>query len=84
MQPEKATRLVVGGLYRISRNPMYLGMLMVLIGIALWLGNPLNIALIGLFVALITELQIKPEEARLAEVFGDEYAAYKTRVRRWI
>ncbi len=84
LKPEKASRLVVEGLYRISRNPMYLGLLLLLIAWGLWLANPLNIAVIAGWVFYITEFQIKPEEKALREKFGDDYEAYCKRVRRWI
>ena len=84
LKPEKASTLVVGGLYRASRNPMYLGMLILLIGWALWLGNPASLLLLPMFVIYLTVFQIKPEEAALAEKFGADYDAYCRRVRRWI
>ena len=84
LSPEKTSHLVVGGLYRITRNPMYLGMLLVLSGIALLLGTPANVLLLAAFAAYITTFQIKPEERRLETTFGEEYTAYKLRVRRWL
>lgn len=84
LTPSRASALVIRGPYKFSRNPMYLGMLGLLTGLALWLGNPLNIALLISFVWLITILQIKPEEAALAEKFGPDYDSYRARVRRWI
>jgi len=84
LSPEKSSRLVVSGFYRITRNPMYLGMLLILTGIALLLGSPLNVLLLAAFIAYITAFQIKPEERRLDTLFGEEYAAYKNRVRRWL
>lgn len=82
--PEKASSLVVTGLYRFSRNPMYLGLLLVLVGIALVLGSVVNVAVIVAFVAYITAFQIRPEEQRLTEVFGARYLSYMREVRRWI
>ncbi|MCR9223996.1 MAG: isoprenylcysteine carboxylmethyltransferase family protein [Hyphomonas sp.] len=73
LKPEKASTLVVGGLYRVSRNPMYLGMLILLIGWALWLGNPASLLLLPVFVIYLTEFQIKPEEAALSEKLGPDY-----------
>ncbi|MCR9195844.1 MAG: isoprenylcysteine carboxylmethyltransferase family protein [Hyphomonas sp.] len=84
LKPEKASTLVVGGLYRVSRNPMYLGMLILLIGWALWLSNPASLLLLPVFVIYLTVFQIKPEEAVLSEKFGADYDAYCRRVRRWI
>lgn len=84
LTPSKTNALVIDGFYRFSRNPMYLGILMILTGWTLWLGNVLNIVLLGLFIWVINELQIKPEEKALREKFGAEYEAYCKRVRRWI
>lgn len=84
LKPEKASALVTEGLYRISRNPMYLGMAMILTALSVWFGQPLGIIGVVLFVVLINELQIKPEEAALSALFGEEYDAYRARVRRWI
>lgn len=83
-KPETASKLVTTGLYRISRNPMYLAMAMLLIAGATLLGN--WAAFIGpvVFVALITYLQIKPEEEVLTGQFGDAYIAYCQQTRRWI
>ena len=81
---ENASALVTGGLYRMSRNPMYLGLALVLWGWALWLGNPINILIVAAFIWLINTLQIKPEEAALTEKFGQAYLDYQRRVRRWI
>src|SRR5699024_7610486 len=83
-QPRQAAKLVTTGVYRYSRNPMYLGLLLWLLAYALWLQAPF--ALIGpaLFMAYITVFQIKPEEAALAAMFGDAYHAYTRRTRRWL
>ena len=84
IDPDKTRALVTNGLYRISRNPMYLGMVVLLTGWAIRLGNPLNVILIAAFVFLITVLQIKPEERILRDKFGPAYDAYCKKVRRWI
>lgn len=84
LAPHRSSALVVKGLYRFSRNPMYLGMLLVLLGWALFLAEPLTLIPVLLFVALIERLQIRPEERALEEKFGDDYRAYMKRVRRWI
>ncbi len=81
---QKASQLVTSGFYRISRNPMYLGMLLLLLGWLIILGNPVNlIPLIG-FIIGMNQLQIKPEETILKQKFGAEYEVYSQRVRRWI
>lgn len=84
LAPEKASALVISGLYRVSRNPMYLGMLLILLGWAAFLAQPFALAPVALFVVLIDIMQIRPEEKALEEKFGDDYRAYKRRVRRWI
>ena len=84
LDPGKARALVVSGIYRVTRNPMYLGLLLLLCGWAVWLGNPVNaIILIG-FVAYINRFQIEPEEVILRNLFGEEYQTYLENVRRWI
>jgi protein-S-isoprenylcysteine O-methyltransferase Ste14 len=82
--PQKARYLVVSGVYAFSRNPMYLGLLILLCGWAVWMGNPLNAAVLAAFVAYLIRFQIQPEEAILTRLFGEPYVAYTRRVRRWI
>ena len=84
LSPQKTSRLVVSGIYRYSRNPMYLGFAMLLLGWALWLSNFLALAVLPAFVAAINRLQIAPEEAALARLFGADFLAYKARTRRWL
>jgi protein-S-isoprenylcysteine O-methyltransferase Ste14 len=76
--------LVVEGPYRFSRNPMYLGLLLALIGSLLMLGTVTPALVIPAFVWVITTQVILWEEERLQATFGDAYLAYKARVRRWI
>lgn len=80
----QSTRLAIGGVYRYTRNPMYLGLTLILFGWVLHLDSPVNILLLVAFVLVITELQIKPEEAALKRLFGEEYEKYFRRVRRWL
>lgn len=82
--PSAASALVVAGVYRYSRNPMYLGMTIVLVGVAFILANLGSLLVVPLFVASITLLQIIPEELALEDRFGDSYREYKERVNRWI
>ncbi len=82
--PEKASRLVVSGIYRYSRNPMYLGLLCLLIAWAFYLSNLLGFACLPLFVLGMNRLQIRLEEKAMEKQFGDEYRAYRKSVRRWI
>lgn len=84
LKPERTQKLVVEGFYRFSRNPMYLGMLIILVGAFISLGEGVNFVFVALFVLLLNELQIKPEERVLEEKFGNDYRIYKKRVRRWI
>lgn len=84
LQPDAATSLVHNGVFGKTRNPMYLGLLLVLLGWAIWLQSLTNIIVLIVFVLWLTELQIKPEEAALRKVFGQGYIDYCKRVRRWI
>jgi protein-S-isoprenylcysteine O-methyltransferase Ste14 len=84
MHPERATQLITTGLYRFTRNPMYLGLLLVLTGWACLLGSAGPLLVLPLFVWIISALQIVPEEAAMAERFGAAYASYAQRVPRWI
>ncbi len=83
LKPDTASSLVHTGIFSVSRNPMYVGLLFVLSGWAVWLGSLSNIAVLLAFMLFITELQIKPEEAALRKLFGEGYVAYCERVRRW-
>ena len=84
MKPEKSAALVSSGVYRITRNPMYVGMVFILLAWAVYLASPW--ALFGplAFAAYITRFQIKPEERVLAGRFGEAFASYQARVRRWL
>lgn len=82
--PEKASSLVINGIYRISRNPMYLGILLLLIGWVFVLGSFLSLIGLPVFVLYINHYQIMPEEQSLGKIFNEEYLAYKKCVRRWI
>ena len=84
LAPRRASTLVTRGIYRVTRNPMYLGMLGVLAGWAVWLGNIAAWLGLPLSMALLTVLQIRPEERILAERFGADFERYAARVRRWL
>jgi len=84
LKPSEASALVDTGIFARTRNPMYLGLLFVLTGWVVWLQSATNILVLIAFVLYITELQIKPEEAALQKIFGQEYSDYCKRVRRWI
>lgn len=83
-KPEKTSALVTGGIYRLSRNPMYVGVTLALLAWAVWLRAP--VALLGpvAFVLYVTRFQIVPEERVLAAKFGQRYGEYCRRVRRWV
>jgi protein-S-isoprenylcysteine O-methyltransferase Ste14 len=84
LKPDTASQLMRTGIYRMSRNPMYLGMLLMLSAWALWLGNLFNLAALPLFVWYMTMFQIIPEELALAELFPEEFSTFKAQIRRWI
>ena len=74
---------MTGGVFQVSCNPMYLGLTLLLIGWALWLGTVSPWLIPPLFVAVISVAQIIPEEQALEELFGEPYLAYRHRVGRW-
>lgn len=82
--PGRTTSLVTTGVFRYSRNPIYLGMWFVLIAWAVVLTSPLALAVSVMFVLYLTRLQIVPEERALSALLGDQYRQYASRVRRWL
>ena len=84
LKPETASSLVVSGIYRRTRNPMYLGALVLLIGWAVFLANALAFPVAATFVLYLNRFQIAPEEAALKTQFGSEFTAYVAKVRRWL
>jgi len=80
----KSTQLVTSGFYRYTRNPMYLGLLFTLSAAVVYLGNMLALLLLPVFLLVLTEVQIKPEEKSLEALFSEDYRHYKRRVRRWL
>tara|TARA_R110002167_G_scaffold180956_25_gene381213 strand:+ start:1413 stop:1883 length:471 start_codon:yes stop_codon:yes gene_type:complete len=83
-KPEKTNTLVVEGVYRYSRNPMYLGMALVLLAWGIFLSNPFNLILFFSFILYMNYFQIKPEEYALEHLFGEDFTRYKLNVRRWL
>ena len=83
-KPDKASALVTSGIYRISRNPMYVGLGIILGAWAIWLGSLLSMVGVVLFMLYITRFQIVPEERAIEEKFGEEFEEYKSKVRRWL
>ena len=83
-KPGSVSRLVSSGVYRVTRNPMYLGLLLVLAGWAVFLSSAAALIVATTFVPTMNRFQIAPEERALAAIFGAEYAAYRNGVRRWL
>ena len=84
-RPERASALVTTGIYSVTRNPMYLGMLLVIVAWGLCLANTVGLILAPLaFVLYIDRVQIPREERALATAFGSDYTGYASRVRRWL
>ena len=84
MHPRGASTLVVTGIYRRTRNPMYVGDALILLGWALYLSNALAFAAVPLFILYMDRFQIAPEERAMSELFGERYDAYRASVRRWV
>ena len=84
MRPEKSTSLVTTGIFRWTRNPMYLGLLTALVGWAAFLSAAWPLLGPVVFVLYVDRFQIRPEERVLAELFAADYAKYTRRVRRWL
>ncbi|MBE0442131.1 MAG: methyltransferase family protein [Psychrobacter sp.] len=82
--PEKATNLVTRGIYQYTRNPMYLGLVLILLGWAFYLSHFLPFMLVPVFMIYMTRFQIQPEERMMTQKFGIEYQDYIAKVRRWI
>jgi protein-S-isoprenylcysteine O-methyltransferase Ste14 len=83
-RPGRATAFIASGIYRRSRNPMYLGFLLALSGWAWFLANAGAVLVLPVFVAYLTRFQIAPEERILGGKFGREYEHYRRTVRRWL
>jgi protein-S-isoprenylcysteine O-methyltransferase Ste14 len=79
-----ASRCISDGVFRVSRNPMYLGMVCILIGLSICLASLTPLVVMPLFASWLTVQFIVPEEQGLVKLFGDAYRAYKTKVRRWV
>lgn len=83
-KPDTASSLVTSGVYRFTRNPMYVGLLLTLLGWAAFLSSPPALLYPVLYVLYMNRFQIEPEERALLSRFGDGYAAYTKQVRRWL
>lgn len=84
LRPERTRSLVVSGMYRVTRNPMYLGLVCILAAWTVFLESPATLVGPVIFVGYITRFQIVPEERLLLEHFGEQYRAYLQRVPRWL
>ena len=84
LDPSQATQFVSKGIYQLSRNPMYVGLVCCLLAWAIWLSYLLTWIGIPLFIAYMTRFQIIPEERILKLKFGKEYENYCLKVRRWL
>lgn len=84
LRPEAASAFVVSGIYRVTRNPMYVGMAIVLLAWAIYLSHPLSLLGVVAFVAYIQRYQIAPEEKALRALFPGAFEAYSREVRRWL
>jgi protein-S-isoprenylcysteine O-methyltransferase Ste14 len=84
MKPDAASALVTGGIYRFTRNPMYLGFVLILLAVVVFFSNPLGLVPVVFYVAWMDLFQIPPEERALRAQFGEAFDAYCARVRRWL
>ena len=84
LRPFKSTSLITNDIYKYSRNPMYFGYLLIILGSSVYLGNVISIFIIPLFIFTINFLQIIPEEEALKDIYGPRYDEYLSKVRRWI
>lgn len=84
LNPEKATALVVTGVFKRSRNPMYFGLLNLLLSFSIYLGSFSGFFFIPLFITYIHFFQIIPEEKAMEKLFGNAFKDYCSKVRRWI
>jgi len=81
---QRSSALVTDTVFKFSRNPMYLGMVLILVGIAVLMGSVAPWIIVLLFILLLDRIFIRPEEVMLDEIFGSPYQVYRNRVRRWI
>ncbi len=83
-KPEKTTTLVKTGIYRFTRNPMYLGMAIILLAGMVKFGNGINILVILLYIWYMNTFQIQPEEEMMEQKFGKEFIKYASKTGRWL
>ena len=84
LHPDKSNNLVKTGIYQYTRNPVYLGLLLILFSTGWYLQNLASMFVLPIYVWFISKYQIIPEEEILYKLFGQDYKNYKDNVRRWI
>jgi len=84
LKPDSATALVTSGVYQYSRNPMYLGLALIMLSWCVFLASWWSLLGVAGFVVYINRFQIEPEERAMQRLFGESYAEYRQRVRRWL
>jgi protein-S-isoprenylcysteine O-methyltransferase Ste14 len=84
MRPMHTKSLITTGIFSRTRNPIYLGDLLLLLAWAVWLGNPITLLVLPAFIFYINRFQIEAEENAMKQLFGAQYQTYCNRVRRWL
>ena len=84
MTPSASSSLVTTGIYTVTRNPMYVGFAMLLLGWGIFLANPVSLLVLLCFTVYMNRFQIIPEESALQSLFGSDFQAYRAKVRRWL
>lgn len=84
MSPQAASTLVTNGIYKYTRNPMYLGLVILLLGEVIFLTSPIGLIFIPIFILYMNRFQITLEEQALEELFGEQFEKYQQQTRRWI
>ena len=84
LKPEESSALLTTGVFKFSRNPIYLALLNLLISFSIYLGSFLGLIILPLFVIYMNQFQIKPEEKAMLKLYGKEFENYCSNVRRWI
>ena len=84
LRPDSASRLVTSGIFKRSRNPMYLGMVLVVLSSVVFYGSAWGLLAVAAFIAFISRFQIVPEERAMKALFGDQFDSYKLHTRRWV
>lgn len=83
-RPDSSSTLVNSGIYQLTRNPMYLGLALFLLGFGVLLNNLFAMLLVPVFMIYMTVFQIRPEENALLKLFGEEFEQYRNQTRRWL